>query len=99
LAPVSRRIGWVQLATGAAGIVYGVWVLAAGWGGNRFFGAYAVLDAGFLVPAGVYSALIIPQRRRHGAQNYQAVAGPESPGSPSASAGRPDKHGGNLQPG
>jgi len=96
---VARRSGWVQLATGAAGIIYGVCVLAAGWGGNRFFGAYAVLEAGVLVPAGAYSALIIPQRRRRSAQNYLAAAGPESPGSPSESAGRPDKRGGNLQPG
>ena len=74
-------------------------MLAAGWGGNRFFGAYAVLDGGVLVPVGVYTALIIPQRRRHSAQKYLAAAGPESPGSPSESASRPDKRGGNLQPG
>ena len=96
---VARRIGWVQLATGAVAIVYGVCVLALGWGGNPFFGAYAVIDGGIFVPIGVYSALIIPRRRRHDAQNYLAAADPESPGSPSGSAGRPDKHGGNLQPG
>jgi hypothetical protein len=96
---VARRLGWVQLATGAAAIVCGVGVLAAGWGGDRFFGAYAVLDAALFVPAGVYSALIVPRRRRHGAQKYLATDGSQNPGSPSGSAGRPDNHGGYLQPG
>jgi hypothetical protein len=91
---VARLIGWVQLATGAAAIVGGVGVLAAGWGGNRFFGAYVLLDAALFGPAGVYSALIVPRRRRAGAQKYLATCGSDSPGSPSAPAGRRGGHDG-----
>jgi hypothetical protein len=81
---VARRVGWAQLATGAVAIVYGVCVLAAGWGGNGFFGAYAVLQAGLFLPAGVYTALIIPQRRHRVAQNYLAIAGSSPPQLPDA---------------
>jgi hypothetical protein len=97
---VARRIGWVQLATGAVAAVYGVCVLAAGWGGNPFFGVYPLLEAGlFFVPAGAYTALFIPRRRRRVARNYLAAVAPEGPGSPPASAGRSGQHGGNLHTG
>jgi hypothetical protein len=97
---VGRRLGWVQLATGAFAAVYGVCLLAAGWGGNPFFGVYSLLEAGlFFVPAGAYTALFIPRRRRRVAQNYLAAVAPEGPGSPPASAGRPGQHGENLQTG
>jgi hypothetical protein len=85
---VVRLIGWLQLATGAVAIVCGVGMLAAGWGGNRFFGAYVLVDAALFVPAGVYNALTVPRRRRYGAQKYLATSGSDSPGSPSAPAGR-----------
>ncbi len=42
---MARRNGWVQLAVGAATVVYGVCVLAASWGSNPFFGVYAMLEA------------------------------------------------------
>ena len=61
-------------------------MLAGGWGGNRFLGAYAVIDAALFVPAGVHTALIVPRRRRRCAQSYLATHGPGSPGSPSTSA-------------
>ena len=97
---LARRLGWGQLATGAVALVFGVGVLTAGWGGNQFFGAYAVLEAAlFFVPAGAYTALVIPRRRRHGAQNYLATAAPESPGSPSAPSGRANTNGGTSQAG
>ena len=70
----SRGVGWVQLATGAAAAVFGVCVLAADWGGSRFFGVYAVLEAGLLGSAGAYTALIIPGRRCRAARNYLASA-------------------------
>lgn len=84
---VARRTGWVQLATCAVAVVYGVCVLAAGWD-NPFFGAYAVLQASLFVPAGVYGALIILRRRRHNAQNYLAMARPGEPGA-TIGIGRP----------
>jgi hypothetical protein len=96
---VARRIGWVQLAMGAAALVFGVGVLAAGWGGTPLFGANALLDAALFTPAGVYSGLIVPRRRRQAAQRYLATDGSENPGSPTASDGRPDKHGANVKPG
>jgi hypothetical protein len=86
---VGRRIGWVQLATGAFAAVYGVGVLAAGWESNPFFGVYTLLEAGVFVPAGAYTALIIPRRRRRSAQKYLAAAAPEGPGSPLPPADRP----------
>jgi hypothetical protein len=96
---LTRRLGWGQLATGAVALVFGVGVLAAGWGGNQFFGANAVLEAALFVPAGAYTALVIPRRRRRGAQNYLATAAPEGPGSPSAPSGRPNTNGGTSQAG
>jgi hypothetical protein len=77
---MARRIGWVQLATGAAAVVYGVGVLAAGWGNNPVLGGYTVLEAGLFVSGGTYSALIIPRRRRRGALNYLAAAAAEGSG-------------------
>ena len=78
----SRHMGWVQLATGVAATVFRVCVLAADWGGNRFFGVYAVLEAGPFVSVGTYTALILPRRRRRAAQVYLGAAASESTGSP-----------------
>ncbi len=90
---VARRLGWMQLAMAALAAVYGVLALAGGWGSNPFLGGYAVLEAALFAPAGTYNALIIPRRRRRAARNYLAAAAPARPGSPPASASRPDQHG------
>jgi hypothetical protein len=77
---VGRRIGWVQLAAGAVAAIYGVGVLAAGWGNNSVLGGYTVLDAVLFVSGGTYSALVIPRRRRRSALNYLAAAAAEGSG-------------------
>ncbi|MDQ2811637.1 MAG: hypothetical protein M3Z75_07090 [Actinomycetota bacterium] len=92
---LARQMGWVQMAGGAAAVVYGVGVLAAGWATSRFLGVYTLVEAGLFIPAGSYNALIIPRRLRRGAQDYLATAAPRSPGSPSAPPGQPGRHDGN----
>jgi hypothetical protein len=77
---VGRRIGWVQLAAGAVAAIYGVGVLAAGWGNNSVLGGYTVLEAVLFVSGGTYSALVIPRRRHRSALNYLAAAAAEGSG-------------------
>jgi hypothetical protein len=67
------------MATGLAAVIYGIGVLTGAWGDNRFFRAQALVEAGLLLPLGVFTALVIPRRRRRLAQTYLATTEPATP--------------------
>ena len=95
----ARWMFGVTQVVGAGYAGFGIFVLATGWGGQRFSGGWAVVNAALLIWSGAYFQLA-GRRRRRTAQRYLAAARSQHPGAPGGPGSReepgsPPRPGGN----